>query len=275
MIARSELPMAEAVAGAARALRPLLQAAPPAAALVPATGPEDLLAALQGLRELPLAELVPPELAQPLFLAEHRGRPLLLAPAPPQPWAAGAGPALLFLFRLLSALEVERVVLASACAGLDPRLAPGTVCVARDHLDLSGTGLLRRPPGEEGPWSLFPDLTAAHDPRLRAEAAAAAKTAGLELPEVVVAAVPGPALPTPAETRFYRLAGAEALAMSGPQEVVAAVQAGLAAVLLLAVTQRLDPEAPAPADLEAMVAAAERAAPGLAGLALTLSGGPP
>jgi purine-nucleoside phosphorylase len=134
---------------------------------------------------------------------------------------------------LLRALGAERLVVTCAAGALDPELAPGTVMLIEDHLNLTGANPLTGPNDERlGPR--FPDMSRAYDPELRAAAWAAGAERGLA--HGIYAGIAGPSLETSAERRFLRAAGADAVGMSTVLEVIAAVHAGMAVLGLAAIT---------------------------------------
>ena len=78
----------------------------------------------------------------------------------------------------------------------------------------------------------------------------------------------GPSLETPAETRFLRQIGADAVGMSTVPEVIVAVHAGLR-VLGISVLSNLNlPDAMAPIAIEAIIDTVARAEPQLVELLL-------
>jgi purine-nucleoside phosphorylase len=109
-------------------------------------------------------------------------------------------------------------------------------------------------------------MSHAYDPELRTIASSAADSLGINLHKGVYLAVKGPSYETPAETRFYRQAGADAIGMSTVQETMAAVQAGVRVMGISCITNVNDPDDMAPARHEDVIAAAERGAGDLARL---------
>jgi purine-nucleoside phosphorylase len=109
-------------------------------------------------------------------------------------------------------------------------------------------------------------MSRAYDRQLRELAADRAAKLGIGLHRGVYLAVKGPNLETPAETRFYRQAGADAIGMSTVQETMAAVQAGVRVLGVSCITNVNNPEDMAPARHEDIVAAAGRSAGDLARL---------
>jgi purine-nucleoside phosphorylase len=73
----------------------------------------------------------------------------------------------------------------------------------------------------------------------------------------------GPSLETPAEIRFLKTIGADAVGMSTVMEAIAAVHAGMGVLGISTITNINDPDQPEPAVLEDIVEAANQAAPRL------------
>jgi purine-nucleoside phosphorylase len=88
----------------------------------------------------------------------------------------------------------------------------------------------------------------------------------MPLHDGVYAGLKGPSLETPAEIRFLTTIGADAVGLSTVMEVIAAVHAGMRILGLSVITNVNHPDHPEPATLEDIIAAADRAAPGLARL---------
>jgi purine-nucleoside phosphorylase len=106
----------------------------------------------------------------------------------------------------------------------------------------------------------------AYDPDLRDRARGVARELGLSLPEGVYAGLKGPSLETPAEVRYLKTIGADAVGFSTVQEVIAGVHSGMVVAGFSIITNVHDPEAPAPATVEDIIEVATDAAPRLRGL---------
>jgi purine-nucleoside phosphorylase len=183
-------------------------------------------------------------------------------------------PQVTFPVRLMAALGVKTVVLTNAAGGLNPVFKAGELMLITDHLNFVGDNPLV---GENlGAWGpRFPDMSRVYDRTLRDLAAGVAERQGLTLRQGVYAAVKGPSLETPAETRFLRLAGADAVGMSTVPEAITAVHAGLR-VLGVSVISNLNlPDAMAPISLEDILATVARAEPQLVALLLGVLAGAP
>jgi purine-nucleoside phosphorylase len=133
--------------------------------------------------------------------------------------------------RLAGLLGAEIMIATNATGSLDPAIAPGSIVVISDHLNLQGSNPLVGEWGTEfGPQ--FPDMSEAYDRELRAVAISAAEEAGFAVHEGVYAAVLGPSFETPAEIRMLRAAGGRVVGMSTVPEVIAARHMGMKVTVL-------------------------------------------
>jgi purine-nucleoside phosphorylase len=172
-----------------------------------------------------------------------------------------------FPVRVMASLGVKTLVVTNAAGGLNPLFKAGDLMLICDHINLMGDNPLA---GEniEAWGPRFPDLSQVYDRRLREKTEAVAHRLGIGLRQGVYVAVKGPSLETPAETRFLRQIGADAVGMSTVPEVIAAVHAGLR-VLGISVLSNLNlPDAMAPIAIEAIIDTVARAEPQLVELLL-------
>jgi purine-nucleoside phosphorylase len=137
--------------------------------------------------------------------------------------------------RLAALLGAPVYIATNAAGSIDPGAAPGSLVVIRDHINLQGANALL------GAWftwraPMFPDMTTAYDPALRAAAMRHAAAAGFEVHEGVYAAVLGPSFETPAEIEMLRRLGGTVVGMSTVQEVIAARHMGVRVLVLSLVT---------------------------------------
>jgi purine-nucleoside phosphorylase len=168
-----------------------------------------------------------------------------------------------FPVRVLAGLGARTVFLASAAGGLRSDWQAGDLMLVRDHLNFLGENPLRGLRDQHlGP--LFVDLKDAYSPQLRRLALEVAKEKGIVLREGVYAALPGPSYETPAEVRFLRAAGADAVGMSTVPEVIVARQLGLTVLAVCCLTNLLVDERGV--DHEEVVRQAARASERLAQL---------
>jgi purine-nucleoside phosphorylase len=175
-----------------------------------------------------------------------------------------------FPIRVMQSLGVETLVVTNAAGGLNPAFSPGGIMVISDHINLTGSNPLTGPNIERwGPR--FPDMGRAYPPELISAAEAAGSRIGARMCKGVYAGLHGPSLETPAEVRFLRVAGADAVGFSTVQEVLAAVHAGMKVLGLSTITNVHNPDHPAPTHVEDVIAVARAAAPQLEGILLEMA----
>jgi len=144
--------------------------------------------------------------------------------------------------RVLHALGARTLLVTNAAGGLNPDFNPGDVMLIIDQINLMGTNVLIGPNEDEiGPR--FPDMTHAYAPDLRALALNIASEEGIPLRQGIYTAVSGPSFETPAERRFLRIAGGDAVGMSTVPEVTTANHAGMRVIGFSAITNRATGEA--------------------------------
>ena len=140
-----------------------------------------------------------------------------------------------FGIRTLRSLGVQSVILTNAAGGVNVRFGPGSLVLISDHINLLGQNPLTGSNDDVlGPR--FPDMSEAYAKRYREVARMVGKEMGLELPEGVYAAVPGPSYETPAEIRYLRAIGADLVGMSTIPETIAANHMGMSVLGISCVT---------------------------------------
>lgn len=126
--------------------------------------------------------------------------------------------------RVMLRLGLEIMFVTNAAGGVKPDFVPGDVMLITDHLNLMGmTGanpLMGPNIDELGPR--FPDMSQAYDRQLMATARQVASNENIQLREGVYCALSGPSFEGPADLRFLRIAGADAVGMSTVPEVIVA-----------------------------------------------------
>ena len=130
--------------------------------------------------------------------------------------------------RTLQMVGVDTFIITNAAGGVNPEFHPGDVMLITDHLNLIGMAGLSplRGPNDDRLGPRFPDMSRAYNRGLMALARRAADVEGIRLREGVYVCLAGPAFETPADLRFLRMAGADAVGMSTVPEVVAAHHGG-------------------------------------------------
>lgn len=131
--------------------------------------------------------------------------------------------------RVLRLLGVETLILTNAAGGLNQSFHTGDLMVIADHINLlgmAGTNPLRGPNDPElGPR--FLDMSKAYDRGLRRLAGEVAAAQAIPMHQGIYVGLAGPTFETPAEIRFLRLMGGDAVGMSTTSEAVVARHSGM------------------------------------------------
>lgn len=129
--------------------------------------------------------------------------------------------------RVLHALGARALLVTNAAGSLDRRRPPGTLMAIRDQMNLQFANPLAgsHPTGRTA--RMMVERTETYDPGLLALLHATALEQTIRLREGVYAGLPGPTYETPAEIRFLKRAGADAVGMSTVGEAVAAASLGM------------------------------------------------
>lgn len=137
--------------------------------------------------------------------------------------------------RVMKRLGIDSLIVTNAAGGINESFKPGDLMLIEDHINMLGDNPLRGKNDDSfGPR--FPDMTQAYDPGLREVAAAAAAELGVDLKKGVYAAYCGPSFETPAEIKFLRIAGADAVGMSTVPEVIIANHCGIKSLGISCIT---------------------------------------
>lgn len=130
-----------------------------------------------------------------------------------------------FPVRVARALGADTLIVSNAAGSARPSLAPGTIMLLADHVNLTGRNPLVGPV-QDGDVR-FPDMSEPYDAALRALARDVAAAQGLDVAEGVYFALLGPAYETRAEVRMLQGLGADAVGMSTVPEVIVARALGM------------------------------------------------
>jgi purine-nucleoside phosphorylase len=137
--------------------------------------------------------------------------------------------------RVLGLLGVRTLILTNAAGGINLGFKPGTLMVIDDHLNLMGSNPLVGP-NDDRFGTRFPDMTEVYSRRLRQIADDAARARGVAIAHGVYAALHGPSYETPAEIRYLRTIGADAVGMSTVPEAIVARHMGVDVLGLSCIT---------------------------------------
>jgi purine-nucleoside phosphorylase len=126
--------------------------------------------------------------------------------------------------RVMQRLGISCLIVSNAAGAIHPDFVPGDVMLITDHLNLVGmcglNPLIGPNINELGPR--FPDMSQAYDRELCGIARRIARKFEINLREGVYAGLSGPSFESPADLRFLRFAGADAVGMSTVPEVIVA-----------------------------------------------------
>lgn len=122
--------------------------------------------------------------------------------------------------RVMKVLGISYLFVSNAAGGVNFDFKVGDLMVITDHISHLPNPLIGPNLDEFGPR--FPDMTRPYDKQLRMRAFEIAARLGFELKSGVYFASTGPTYETPAEYKYYRLIGADAVGMSTIPEVIVA-----------------------------------------------------
>ena len=162
--------------------------------------------------------------------------------------------------RVMKLLGIEYLFLSSAAGGLNLTYKVGDIMVLRDHISMLPNPLIGKNLDEFG--ARFPDMTRPYDSKLRQLAHDKAAELGFLLKDGVYIACMGPSYETPAEYKFFRRIGADAVGMSTVPEVAVARHCGIPCFAVSVITDLAHDDVPEDyvTDGEAIVKAADLAA---------------
>jgi purine-nucleoside phosphorylase len=124
--------------------------------------------------------------------------------------------------RVMQQLGIEILMITNAAGAVNPKFEPGDLMLLTDHLNLigmAGQNPLRGSNLDEL-GTRFPDMSQVYDRELQELARGVAKQAKLELREGVYSCLAGPSFETPADLRFLRGIGVDAVGMSTVPEAI-------------------------------------------------------
>ena len=127
---------------------------------------------------------------------------------------------------LMHLLGVRALITTNAAGAINETYAPGEFCIMSDHINFTGRNpIVGTEP--DGIAFRFFSMTDAYDPELRAVARKVALERDVKVQEGVYLGLLGPSFETPAEIRAFRAWGADTVAMSVCEEVIAARHVGM------------------------------------------------
>ena len=138
-----------------------------------------------------------------------------------------------FPVRVMKEMGVETLFITNAAGGLNPAQEIGDLMLITDHINLMGDNpLMGKNENALGPR--FPDMLDTYDEDLIEQA----ESIKMEIPlhKGVYIGVSGPTFETPAEYKFMRIIGGDAVGMSTVPEVIAAQHMGMRIMAVSVIT---------------------------------------
>lgn len=127
--------------------------------------------------------------------------------------------------RVMKLLGIKMLFLSNASGGMNPDFEIGEIMIINDHINLFPNPLIGKNYSTFG--TRFPDMSEPYDHKAIAKAKEIAKRLDIKVSEGVYVGLTGPTLETPAEYKYVRIIGGDAVGMSTVPEVIAARHAGL------------------------------------------------
>ena len=127
--------------------------------------------------------------------------------------------------RVMIRIGIQYLFVSNAAGGVSFKLHVGDLMVIKDHINFLPNPLIGPNLDYLGPR--FPDMTRPYDPALIKLAKDIAEEQGIDLKEGVYVGGTGPSYETPAEYKYFRLIGGDAVGMSTIPEVIAARHASV------------------------------------------------
>ena len=160
--------------------------------------------------------------------------------------------------RVMKVLGVRYLFVSNAAGGCNTSYNTGDLMIIRDHINLLPNPLIGPNLDDFGPR--FPDMTRPYDLKLIALAEKVAAEQGVALRKGIYLGCTGPTYETPAEYRFFRSIGADAVGMSTTPEVIVARHSDIPVFGMSVITDVAPDDDNYVTDGEAIVAAADAAA---------------
>jgi len=140
-----------------------------------------------------------------------------------------------FPIRVMQGLGIKQLLVTNAAGGINLSFEPGSIMIITDHINLMGTNpLIGSNRDDFGPR--FPDMTLAYCPQLQRVVKTVAQDLQITVKEGVYVGVTGPSYETPAEIRYLRAIGADAVGMSTVPEVIIANHGGMSVLGISCIT---------------------------------------
>lgn len=165
-----------------------------------------------------------------------------------------------FPVRVMKELGIQLLIASNATGGVNPEFKVGDMMIVSDHINLMGDNpLIGINHPEHG--DRFPDMSEAYDEKIIEKAEKIAIKNNICIHKGVLAAVSGPCFETPAEYKFIRIIGADAIGMSVVPEVITARHMNLKCFAVSVISDLGIPESIVPVSHHEVLEAASKVEP--------------
>jgi purine-nucleoside phosphorylase len=170
--------------------------------------------------------------------------------------------------RVMQKLGAEILIVTNAAGAVHPEFSPGELMLISDHINLIGMAGQSplRGPNLDAYGPRFPDMSQAYDPELKSIARSVADKGNIPLQEGVYVCLAGPSFETPADLRFLRAIGVDAVGMSTVPEVIIARHGGMRVLGISGISNKANLDGTTVTTHEEVLAAGEVIVPRLTAL---------
>ena len=162
--------------------------------------------------------------------------------------------------RVMYELGIENLIVTNAAGGINMNFDPGNFMIIQDHINLMGDNPLKGNNLEEyGPR--FPDMSEIYNEELRELAEKVAIESKIQTVKGIYVGLGGPSYETPAEIRYLRGIGADAVGMSTVPETITANHMGMKILGISCITNMAAGVLPEPLDHKDVIEIAEKVKP--------------
>jgi len=144
--------------------------------------------------------------------------------------------------RVMQLLGIQTLVITNAAGGINADYSPGDLVILTDHISLfsmCGENPLRGPNLDEF-GQRFPDMSQVYDKGLIELAMKVSDEKGLDCKKGIYVCLSGPSFETPADIRFLKAIGADAVGMSTVPEAIVARHGGIRVLGISGISNKVD-----------------------------------
>jgi purine-nucleoside phosphorylase len=246
----------------------------PSVGLVLGSGLGSLAEAVEAADVIPVEQIPywPPSTVEGhtgrLWVGKLEGQPVLVQQGRAHYYEGHSLQQVTLPIRVMQLLGVKLLIVTNAAGAVNPSFCPGDVMLITDHINFMGMAGMSplRGPNDPALGVRFPDMSSAYDQKLRTLAVATAEALGIKLQQGVYICLGGPAFETPADLRFLRALGVDAVGMSTVPEVTVARHGGLRVLGFSGISNAAHLDGAAVTTHEEVLAAGKMLVPKLAAL---------